>query len=249
MKHSRTTTAAAPAWSVFPELAPVEQSGSMRLRDRLRLATNSVTDPAPEKVAQGNIRATTLSFANMSQHGDLLVSFLKARKRIFIDRLNWDLPESDGMEFDQYDTPLARWIVIHQFGEILGGFRLTPTTAKCGIYSYMLRDAQKGILDSIPSDVLFFDAPVDNRIWEASRLFISEDVPARSRIKVHSLLMSQMTEASHELGAMHVIGIVPALWSRWLRRLGLDAVPVGPKFGIDGTVTQAALFNVNNRVN
>ncbi len=46
------------------------------------------------------------------------------------------------------------------------------------------------------------------------------------------------------MGATHVIGIVPAVFSRWLRRLELAAVPVGRRFQIDGTRSQAALFKV-----
>jgi N-acyl-L-homoserine lactone synthetase len=61
--------------------------------------------------------------------------------------------------------------------------------------------------------------------------------------------MNKMTDAARELGVTHVIGIVPGVWSRWLRRLDLDAVPVGPKFSIDGTSSQAALFNVAKRAN
>lgn len=192
----------------------------------------------------GHVRATTISFRTISQYGDLLVNFMEARKRVFIDTLHWHVPHYDGMEFDQYDTPQARWVAIHEYGQILGGVRLTPTTAKVGIYSYMLRDAQNGILPDIPRDVLFLEAPVDPNVWEASRLFITDDVPAQRRHEVQSILMTQMSESARELGATHVIGIVPAVFSRWLRRLGLDAVPVGRRFEIDGTRSQAALFNV-----
>lgn len=249
MKNSGATLGAAPAWSVFPDLEPAQQGEQ---GSRLRLLPRKPAAPEPATklpVAQGHIKSTTMSFATMSDYGDLLVNYLKARKSIFIDRLHWQLPESDGMEFDQYDTPFCRWVVIHEFGEVLGGVRLTPTTARCGVYSYMLRDAQNGILENIPTDVLFFDAPVEPHIWEASRLFIAETVPAQRRHDVQAALMSQMSRTATEMGATRVIGIVPAVWSRWLRRLGLGAVPIGPKFSIDGTSSQAALFNVARYVN
>ncbi len=184
-----------------------------------------------------------MSFSNVGQYGDLLVNYLRARKRTFIDRLHWDLPHTEGMEFDQYDTPQCRWVAVHEYGEILGGFRLLPTTANCGIYTYMLRDAQRGLLDSIPQDCLFIDAPVERRIVEASRLFIAEDVPASRRLQVQNVIMGQMVSCTREMGATHTIGIVPSVWSRWLRRMDLDAVPVGRKFSIDGVDSQAALFN------
>lgn len=234
MQHSRAVSAGSAALLTFPELAP-----AVPARDGLRMRVEPAAFPVPRP---GRVKATVLSFATMHEHGELMVSFMRARKRIFIDRLGWTLPETEGMEFDQYDTPLARWIVLHEFGEVVGGIRLTPTTARCGIYSYMLRDAQKGLLHAIPTDVLFFEAPVSPTIWEASRLFIDDDIPAQRRQSIQALLMETLTGAARELGATHVIGIVPSVFSRWLRRLNLDAIPVGPKFAIDGTGSQAALF-------
>lgn len=230
------------AWA-FPELEPVPGVATFLPGRALRPEERARHRRAP--AAEADIRATTITFRELTRHGDLLVNFLETRKRVFIDQLHWNVPQVDGMEFDQYDTPQARWIAIHNHGQILAGVRLTPTTAKVGIYSYMLRDAQKGLLDGIPPDILFLDAPVDESVWEASRLFVTDDVSAHIRHDVQSALMSQMSIAAREVGATHVIGIVPALFSRWLRRLGLDAVPVGRRFEIDGTRSQAALFNVS----
>lgn len=246
MQHARTASVNL-AMLGLPELAPAQD---MR-RDSKRFAREAGADPFhPGAEARvGRVRASVLSFTNMHHFGDLFVNFLRARKRTFIDRLQWNLPHVEGMEFDQYDTPLSRWIVIHEFGEVLGGIRMTPTTARCGIYSYMLRDAQRGLLEEIPTDVLFFEAPVSDTIWEASRLFIAEDVPAHRRLHIQSILMKNLTLHAQQLGASHVIGIVPAVWSRWLRRLDLDAVPVGPRFSIDGSVSQAALFNTSRLPN
>ncbi|MEM8730197.1 MAG: acyl-homoserine-lactone synthase [Pseudomonadota bacterium] len=215
---------------------------SAREAARPRLLPSRGTD------APRSLRASVLSFATVGDHGDLLVSYLRSRKTTFIDRLNWNLSEADGMEFDQYDTPQCRWVILHEFGEILGGVRLLPTTAACGIYTYMLRDAQRGLIESIPSDVLFLDAPTLPMVWEASRLFISETVPAHRRHDVQALLMQTLARTAHEAQARYVIGIVPWVFSRWLRRLGLAALPVGPRFNIDSITSQAALFNVSRYI-
>jgi N-acyl-L-homoserine lactone synthetase len=182
----------------------------------------------------------------MHEYGGLLVRYLEARKSVFLDRLGWHVSEADGMEFDQYDTPFARWIVIHQFGEILGSVRMLPTTAKCGIYSYMLRDAQIGLLEGLPTDVLFLKAPVEHSVWEATRFFISDKVPARHRQQVQTLLFRAMSQTAMDNGATHVIGIVPALWARWARRLGVNATPIGARFSIDGTASQSVLFRAKD---
>lgn len=111
------------------------------------------------------MEVTTLSFDNLHNHGQLFANLFRARHRTFIQHNKWDLPQADGMEFDQYDTPASRWVAVHKHGEVLAGVRLTPTTHKCGIYSYMIRDAQLGLLETIPRDLLNFKAPVDPYIW------------------------------------------------------------------------------------
>lgn len=195
---------------------------------------------------RGHIRSTTISFRNMSEHGELLVKYLEVRKSIFLDKLGWHVSEADGMEFDQYDTPFCRWVVIHQFGEILGGVRMLPTTAKCGPFTYMIRDSQRGILRDMPTDILFFEAPVEDNVWEATRFFITDAVPAQRRQMIQDLLFRSMSQTAIENGASHILGIVPALWARWAKRLGVDATPIGAKFTIDGTTSQCVLFNTND---
>jgi len=247
MKNFRVPSDTTSAATVFPELP----SDSKALRDAAssREKKRSLIRASRQVERPEHVRATSLSFQNMHQYGELLVNYLKARKRVFIDQLDWQIYEADGMEFDQYDTPQCRWIIVHEFGEILAGIRLSPTTARCGTYSYMLRDAQRGILENMPRDVLFMDAPVDPRVWEAARVFITENVPAQRRMEIQQVLVNQLIATARELGASHVIGIVPAIWSRWLRRLELRAVPIGPRFRTDGTDSQAILFNVVQAMN
>lgn len=123
------------------------------------------------------MQTTTLSFHNIHDHGALFTNVLRARRESFIVQRKWDLPEVDGMEFDQYDTPQSRWIAVHDGGEVLAGIRLTPTIARCGIYSYMIRDAQLGLLETIPPTLLFGQAPVSPEVWETSRVFIAQTCP------------------------------------------------------------------------
>lgn len=188
---------------------------------------------------------TSLSFENMHQHGSLFVNLLKARRTSFIVRNRWKLPEAEGMEYDQYDTPASRWIAVHEGERVLAGIRLTPTTAKCGIYSYMIRDAQLGLLDTIPSDLLNFEAPIDEHIWESSRVFVCSEVPAKQRMEVQLRLMQSLIETARAEGASQVLGMVPAIWSRWISRLGMQATPAGPVMLIDGSNVQVAMMDLS----
>ncbi|PIB23915.1 N-acyl-L-homoserine lactone synthetase [Amylibacter kogurei] len=194
------------------------------------------------------MQTTTLSFDNIHHHGDLFSNLLRARRNCFIVEKEWDLPEADGMEYDQYDNPSSRWIAVHENNQILAGVRMTPTNARCGIYSYMIRDAQRGLLDSIPANLMDAEAPVAANIWEGSRVFVSSHVPAEQRMKVQMNLMSELIKASREKGATQLFGLVPALWPRWVRRLGIEANAAGPVLKIDGVPHQVAQMHLGTHL-
>jgi len=181
------------------------------------------------------MQTTTLSFTNIHNHGVLFTNLLKARRESFIVERRWDLPETEGMEFDQYDTPESRWVAIHDGGQILGGFRLTPTTAKCGMYSYMIRDAQRGILDGgIPQNLLYEEAPVMPHFFELSRFFKARHLNTRARIQVQVQLVNALLETRNTLGVRSIIGLGSPKWARWMPRFGLEIEHPGPVVQIEG---------------
>lgn len=194
------------------------------------------------------MQTTTLSFANLHNHGELFANLLRARRQSFIVRNKWDLPEAMGMEFDQYDTPASRWVAVHDFGRVYAGIRLTPTTARVGIYTYMIRDAQRGLLDSIPATLLYEEAPVAENVWESSRVFVAEDTPDKLRRVVHLHLIEEMTKAARDLGATRVLGLIPANWPRWAKRRGLEAEAAGPVMHIDGIDNQVVSINLAEKM-
>ncbi|MFQ6549916.1 acyl-homoserine-lactone synthase [Aestuariibius sp. 2305UL40-4] len=186
------------------------------------------------------MQTTTLSFANMHNHGELLANVLRARRQSFIVQNRWELPETMGMEFDQYDTPQSRWIAVHNdLGEVLAGVRLTPTTARCGIYSYMIRDAQRGLLDSIPSDLLYSEAPVDEHIWEVTRGFVAHDIPANIRMRVRMKLVVEMFKTTRQEGIGKMVALLPSNWGRWANRCRLDMKAAGRNMNMGGIDYQA----------
>lgn len=190
------------------------------------------------------MHTTVLSFANLHNHGELFANLFRARKQSFIVEKRWNLPEALDMEYDQYDTPASRWIAIHDdTGQVYAGIRLTPTTAKCGIYSYMIRDAQRGLLDTIPSNLLYDEAPVSDEIWESSRLFVASSVPAGIRRRVHATLIQQIGVSSRALGASKCITLLAATWPRWANRVNVDMQAMGPVLTIDGIDNQVVMMD------
>lgn len=194
------------------------------------------------------MEVTTLSFDNMHNHGELFANLLRARHQAFIVHNKWDLPQADGMEFDQYDTPASRWVAVHENGRVLAGIRLTPTTHRCGIYSYMIRDAQLGLLDTIPQNLLYEEAPVGAHIWESSRVFVSEAVPARERLRVQLQLRQEMVNSARQLGATSVLGLIPEASRRIGRRVGLECEPAGPLLDFDGLPCVCVTINMASKM-
>lgn len=195
------------------------------------------------------MQTTTLSYSNLHNHGQLFANVFRARKQSFIIQKNWDLPQTDDMEFDQYDTPLSRWVAIHEFDHVHAGVRLTPTTARCGVYSYMIRDAQNGLLGgSIPRDLLTDEAPVEPGTWEASRLFVDHSTPQSQRRSVHRHLVAEMTASARALGATKLVALVSATWPRWLKPAGLDAQALGRVMWIDDGYFQCVSINLQTKM-
>ena len=118
MHHHRGLARPTRAETVFPEILPGDTAPQREIRFRPS-ATVNAADQIPELEKNGSIKITTMSFLNMTQYGDLFVEFMRARREVFIDRLHWTLPQADGMEFDQYDTPQARWVAVHEYGQVL----------------------------------------------------------------------------------------------------------------------------------
>jgi len=195
------------------------------------------------------MQTTTLSFENIHNYGELFANMLRARRELFIVQNKWDLPEAMGMEYDQYDTPASRWVVVHdELGQVLAGNRLTPTTARCGIYTYMIRDAQRGLLDTIPPHLLYEEAPVGATVWESSRLFVSNNVPAGMRRRVHAQLVTALASAARNVGATQCLTLLNANWPRWAGRVGVDMTAMGPVMEIDGVNNQVVSMNFSSNL-
>ncbi len=195
------------------------------------------------------MQATTLSFANIHNHGELFANVLRARRESFIVKNKWDLPQTMGMEYDQYDTPQSRWLAVHDdTGRVLAGVRLTPTTAQCGIYSYMIKDAQNGLLNSIPTDLLYGQAPVDEATWEVTRGFVANDIPTSIRRKVHLRLVHQMLRTSREEGIGRLLALLPSNWSRWSARCQLEMKAAGRNMNMGGIDYQAVWIDFSTQL-
>ena len=96
----------------------------------------------------------TFSFHDLGRYGDAFVQFMQLRKQFFVDGMKWDVPNDGALEMDQYDNPTAIYSLVMQGNRLIGGARMTPTDARWGSHSYMLRDAQLGQIAGIPATLM-----------------------------------------------------------------------------------------------
>lgn len=105
----------------------------------------------------------------------LVNNFMRFRKEVFVEKMDWPLFTADDKEFEQYDGLSAVYVIAHEDGVVCGGTRLIQTTKTIGFkgavgYSYMLRDAFLGRLEGLPSNICDEEPPTEDNIWELTRL-------------------------------------------------------------------------------
>lgn len=172
----------------------------------------------------------TFDFSTLHQHGRAYYDFLGLRKRIFVDTLGWDIPHDDHVEMDQYDTPVAQYSVVLRNGEVIGGARTMPTSAKWGPHGYMLGDAFDGKLGGIPADVVP-EAPRSPEVWECTRLVVSDAVIcAADRAQCLGLVVDGLASTARKRGAKRLIALTSPALKRTLRQLGWDVSQISEPY-------------------
>ncbi len=174
----------------------------------------------------GDIDVSAIQFADASH---LMPLFLRLRKRIFIDVMNWPLFADDQLEFEQYDTFDSTYLVAHRGDEVLAGARLVNTLSPPVIhgvekYSYMIRDAYLGKLDGLPSGLCFEEPPLSKDTWEFTR-YVSIDKRAGLAV------MMALDDFLSDQNAKYCLFLGPDTFLRYARKLRYDPVPIGPVVG------------------
>lgn len=175
---------------------------------------------------------------NAHHFGDAMASQYRLRKRVFIDRQNYAVPSWNGMEYDQYDTPATQYFVWRdQEGEARGVARLAPTSIK-----YMLEEIW-------PEKITQIDLPKSERVWEATRFGVDNDLPPKMRNQIVKELICAFLEYGVMHGIDQIIGLtaVSVIRNVFVRN-GWDAKMVSPVWLEDGIEVQAGLLPVSSEV-
>ena len=143
-----------------------------------------------------------LNFETAHCYGDALPAFMKLRYHEFVERLKYDVPTYNGMEYDQYDTPAAVYFIWRDAdGMVRAGTRISPTNRP-----YMIKELW-------PQSVQYQELPSSPHIWEATRLVIDKNMDADMRSKAHGEILCAYLEFAIRNNISSYIGTAPPkLW-------------------------------------
>jgi N-acyl-L-homoserine lactone synthetase len=143
-----------------------------------------------------------ITYENAHLYGAVLPSIHRLRYREFVERLDYDVPVYNKMEYDQYDNFAAVQLVwLDEDGEVQGTVRLSPTDRP-----YMIKDLWPQIVETR-------ELPESPMIWEATRMCIERSYPKEKRDRIHAELLCAMQEFAISRNLTGYIGVAPpGLW-------------------------------------
>ena len=158
----------------------------------------------------------------------LVHDFLVLRRKVFIEEMRWELNSAEGMEYEQYDSLDAVYLIAHREGEVLGGARLLRTDRELGTgrlrYSYMIRDAYHGHLPGLPSDLCETEPPRRKTAWELTRLAVRN-------ARLGPALLQAANEFLKSVEADTCLFLGFPAFLRMAKRMGYDPRPLGKMSG------------------
>jgi acyl homoserine lactone synthase len=118
------------------------------------------------------------------------------------------------------------------------------TKAVWGQHSYMLRDAYRGQIASIPSDILESDLVSDD-VWECTRLVTSDCVVGRmERGRALSMVVEGLIGIATLNGGSQLVTLTRPCLMRALRLLGFDVSQVGDAYVSDADGCRYAMLRM-----
>ncbi|TYL88722.1 GNAT family N-acetyltransferase [Bradyrhizobium rifense] len=176
------------------------------------------------------------SRAALLHDSELTLGMHRLRRRVFKDRLDWEVSVSNGLEIDQYDTFKPTYLLALEQTDVVGCVRLLPTTGR-----NMLADTFPVLLDGNP-------APKATTIWESSRFCVdTKSVAATAENglrKATFLLFAAMIEWGQQRDLQAIATVTDLRMERILRRAGWHLDRLGTPRQIGPTKAVAGLLPI-----
>lgn len=168
--------------------------------------------------------------ANRHLYEDILDNYHRVRHDVFVRERGWKAVERvDGRDVDAYDRDDTIHLIAIDGERVVGGQRLTPTTAP-HMLSEIFADlaAVKGV-------------PTGPSIWEASRYFV---VRERRSGRTDCMMLAAVQEFGLDEGITHYSAVIETWWLPRLHEAGFVVRPLGLPTLIENQWAIAALVEV-----
>jgi N-acyl-L-homoserine lactone synthetase len=168
------------------------------------------------------------------RHGEAWISHHRLRYRMFIERQRWTVPNYKDLEYDQFDTPAAAYIIsVDQHQRARGSARLIPTTRP-----YMVESLWANLVDS--------ELPHCESIWEASRFGCERALDAMTRRQVVAELILGCQEFGIANGISKYLGVMPIrIFTHVIAAHGCPVTLLGAPRQLHGHQVAAAYVDVS----
>ena len=154
---------------------------------------------------------------NKDRFATLLDGMFRDRKRVFVDRLKWDVPVVDGIyERDEYDTDESVYLISPdpKTGAHMGSMRYLKTTGP-----HLLKDVFPNLVEG--------ELPIGEDVWEITRLCTSPDVKGEDARNVRRHLSIAMIEFAILYGASRLTMMTHMDYLSHLLAVGWECRPLG----------------------
>lgn len=173
-----------------------------------------------------------------SAHDSALDGMFRLRHEVFKERLNWDVGSRSGQERDDFDDLEPVYIVCEEDGEVLGSWRLLPTTGP-----YMLKNVFPELLHGA-------EAPEHENVWEISRFAVSKRVAGNDSLgtirSVTNTLLEELFTFAARRNIERIVAVSDVRFERILKRAGLLTKRYGPPLQVGVTKAVAGFADVND---
>lgn len=166
----------------------------------------------------------------------ILDNMHRARKRVFVDLLKWEVPVVGGeFERDQFDTTAAIYLVsTGAHAAHLGSFRLLPTD-------------RPHLLGNLFADLCDGPVPTGPDILEITRGCLSPELRAAERLRLRNRLISAAVDYALENGISAFTCVADSGWLTQILAMGWDCQLLGMPRLVSGVSTGALRIDIGSR--
>jgi len=163
-----------------------------------------------------------------------LQEMFEARKRVFVDLLEWDIPVIDERyEVDQFDDQHATYLIVpRENGGHAGSARLLKTTLP-------------HILDTLFFELCAASPPRGPNALEITRFCLDRDLDARARLETRNQLVSGLVRYALEHGIETYTGVAEMGWLQQILAFGWHCRPLGLPRIIAGKMLGALRIDIS----